>query len=316
MQIVSFTRDMIGEAKALIEENYQKERKSVSFLPEAVCIPPMESLADNGLSAAAIENGRLLGFLGAYGPWQPAFCTPDTKGVFSPIHAHAVQKEKRIRIWQYLYQAAAEKWIKAGAASHAIALYAHDILSQQALYRYGFGMRCMDLMRTAEPIPDAPAFSCREIRPDEQRALTPLRCQLNAHLEKSPCFMRQPQDTLQQWLIKKEFTPGRSFAAEKDGVIIAYMDAQEEGENFISCHPGIMNICGAYCLPEYRGTGAAQALLSHIAGIFKAEGRTLLGVDCESFNPTALGFWSKHFQPYTHSLVRRIDENILTGTIE
>jgi len=31
-------------------------------------------------------------------------------------------------------------------------------------------------------------------------------------------------------------------------------------------------------------------------------------VDCESFNPTARGFWLKYFKEYTHSVVRRIDE--------
>jgi len=31
-------------------------------------------------------------------------------------------------------------------------------------------------------------------------------------------------------------------------------------------------------------------------------------VDFETFNPTAYGFWSKHFELYTNSLTRRIDE--------
>ena len=72
-----------------------------------------------------------------------------------------------------------------------------------------------------------------------------------------------------------------------------------------------MNICGAYCLPEYRGTGAAQAVLEHMLCTFQTEGFNRLGVDCESFNPTALGFWRKYFDAYTYSVVRRIDENII-----
>jgi len=36
-------------------------------------------------------------------------------------------------------------------------------------------------------------------------------------------------------------------------------------------------------------------------------------VDFESFNPTAWGFWCKHFASYTHSVVRRVDENIVRG---
>jgi len=40
----------------------------------------------------------------------------------------------------------------------------------------------------------------------------------------------------------------------------------------------------------------------------KEEGYKLLGVDYESFNSTANGFWLKYFTPYTNSVVRRIDE--------
>lgn len=43
---------------------------------------------------------------------------------------------------------------------------------------------------------------------------------------------------------------------------------------------------------------------------FIAEDYTMLGVDFESFNPTARGFWLQYFAPYTHSVVRRIDERI------
>lgn len=45
--------------------------------------------------------------------------------------------------------------------------------------------------------------------------------------------------------------------------------------------------------------------------LYKAEGYLLLGVDCESFNPTARGFWLKYFTPYTYGLVRRIDDNAI-----
>ena len=43
----------------------------------------------------------------------------------------------------------------------------------------------------------------------------------------------------------------------------------------------------------------------------RKEGATLLGVDCETFNPTAIHFWKKYFTQYTTSVVRRIDEYAL-----
>ena len=309
MQIIDFTKELIPQAERLIRLNHLEERKHVPALPEEAAIPPLAVLAENGLGAAAVEDGRLLGFLSAYGPWKPVFCTPDTSGVFSPLHAHAVEKEQRVKIWRRLYQAAAEKWVKAGAASHAITLYAHDAEAREALYMYGFGVRCMDLIRPMSPIGASGGWACRELPPSCQPQLTPLRRELADHLSQSPCFMLDEPQRLEMWLKKKESAQTRVFAAEKNGRIIAYIEADAEGENYLSCTPGMMNICGAYCVPEFRGTGAAQAVLERMISVFALEGYCRLGVDCESFNPTALGFWGKYFDAYTHSVVRRVDEN-------
>jgi GNAT superfamily N-acetyltransferase len=79
----------------------------------------------------------------------------------------------------------------------------------------------------------------------------------------------------------------------------------------ISDCPDYRHIDGAYCLPEHRGKGVFQNLLNFAIRTLKAENYTRLGVDFESINPTAYGFWMKYFTPYTHSVVRRIDEKIL-----
>jgi GNAT superfamily N-acetyltransferase len=66
-----------------------------------------------------------------------------------------------------------------------------------------------------------------------------------------------------------------------------------------------------YCLPEHRGTGVGPKLLSLMIQLIKARGYTRFGTDYESFNPSGSGFWGKHFTPYTHSVVRRIDEGAI-----
>ena len=311
MQIVDFDKRWLDQAKELVLANSGEERAYVPVLPDNAPVPPLGELAENGLGAAMVEDGKLLGFLGAYGPWKPVFCTKDVSGVFSPLHAHGVQKQDRVKIWRKLYQAAAEKWVKAGAASHAITLHAHDADAREALYLYGFGVRCMDLMRPMESIDAASGWQCCELASEDQYRVTPLRRELASHLAKSPCFMRDDAQWLENWLQKKEQCTSRLFVAEHDGHIIGYIEADVEGENYLSSAPGTMNICGAYCLPEYRGTGAAQTILDRMIAAFRGEGYLRLGVDCESFNPTALGFWSKYFTAYTHSVVRRIDENAL-----
>ena len=308
MKIIDFSDRWIDQARELLLSAYHEERKAVPVLPENVFLPGLEAIAHNGLGAAAVDGERLLGFLGAYGVYKPVFYTKDVGGVFSPLHAHAVQQENREYIWRRLYQAAGEKWAAAGAGSHAITIYAHDAEARNTLYTYGFGMRCMDLMRPMSGL-ETEAASCYELCDPRHEEITALRRKLAEHLAQSPAFMRDDAQTLENWLNRKRDFPPRTFVAERDGKIIAYMEIQDEGENFATYDPGTMNICGAYCLKEYRGSGVAGALLGKMIAVLREEGYTRLGVDCESFNPAAYGFWTKHFDVYTHSVVRRIDEN-------
>ncbi len=89
---------------------------------------------------------------------------------------------------------------------------------------------------------------------------------------------------------------------------MAFIRAELDGETFIQNTPGYLHIKGTYCLPEHRGKGLNQKLLSMLIQKLKIKGYSRLGVDFESINPTAWGFWLKYFDAYTHSVVRRIDE--------
>lgn len=304
--------EMQDDAKRLVYRNYEEARKAHPFLPEGAVLPPMEPLFQNGLGSVAFEGGEMVGFLSGFGPWGPVFCTKDTMGVYSPLHAHAAVKENRKRIYQALYQSAAEKWVKKGAASHTITLFDPDEEGKEAFFEYGFGKRCVDLMRTTEPMDESAEnveFAC--LSKEEGREIRDLRRELNQHLSKSPAFMKSDDKVIESWLDRREADPPRVFAAKINGLIAAYMELQDEGENFVAFHPSVLNICGAYCRMEFRGRGVASALLNYILDVLKGEGIPLIGVDCESINPTAIRFWKKHFAPYTQSLVRRIDENAI-----
>ena len=91
------------------------------------------------------------------------------------------------------------------------------------------------------------------------------------------------------------------------------MPKRYDAQNFITEYAGMKNICGAYFMEEYRGSGIPQGLLSFLCDTLKKEGVTHLGVDCETMNPTALRFWEKNFEVYTYSFARRIDERVKRG---
>jgi len=313
MNIVDFELRHVAEAVCLAEKQLNEERKHV-LLPD-VPVPDLCWLAESHLSVAAEENGRLVGFLGAWGPFEGMFGTSgmvEAKrfvGVFSPVHLHAVAADASERTWQRLYQAAAEKWARAGAVYHAIALYEHDEKAKHALFRYGFGQRCADAIRPVEPLGAAqvPGITVCELPRGSAEAVRELRIGLDEHLTKSPTFMLRNTEVRQKWLEEVKNRDSRLFAALDGEAAVAFIEVCDEGENFLTMDAGMANICGAYCLEGYRGKGVSQMLLDYILNTLQAEGVAWLGVDYETMNPTAAGFWEKYFQPYTASLVRRID---------
>ncbi len=313
MIITNFEQTYVKEAQALAYANYFEEREYVVVLPGTEQVPDLSMFAWNGLGVAAIgDDGRLIGFLCCYESWENAF---DSKaiGTFSPIHAHGAIKERRAEIYKRMYQYAAEKWVKLGIAYHGVALYAHDRDTLCAMFQYGFGLRCVDAIRDMSLI-ETPGLhekleiTFEELHKDSVDEIRELRKFLSEHLGESPCFMYSSEEEFYSWLFRAEKRDSRIFVAKKQARVIAFVEVQDTGENFVTYVSDMKNICGAFCLPEYRGKHLFQRLLNYVIEVLKGEGVERLGVDFESFNPTAYAFWLKYFDAYTHSVVRRIDE--------
>ena len=200
----------------------------------------------------------------------------------------------------------------ARALSHAISLYAHDKAAHEQFFRYGFGMRCIDAIRGMEALhlTTCNGYEFSELKPDDALELLPLE---NMHVKSyldSPFFMYRETESKAEFL--KNFShESVYFIARHERKVVAYIMAQLDGETFIQETPGYFHVKGAYCLPEHRGKGISQHLLDLLIQKLRSQGYTRLGVDFESFNPSGSGFWLKHFSAYAHSVVRRIDENII-----
>lgn len=67
---------------------------------------------------------------------------------------------------------------------------------------------------------------------------------------KSPCFMYQSPEEIDQSLIRAESGDSRIFAVLSGGSAIACLELSASAETFVSETGGIRNICGAYCLPR------------------------------------------------------------------
>jgi GNAT superfamily N-acetyltransferase len=327
MKIVDFNIEHIETATKIAKQNYEQERSFVPALPLVNTLPDLKPYAENGLGVAAYEGGTMIGFLCSVPAFKNAFNSTDAIGVFSPMGANgaagatgafgetgangAIDKN-RAKVYARMYQAAGEKWVRAGASSHAVCLYAHDTEVQEQFFHYGFGLRCVDAIRGMDEISVKPCegYSFSELGPNEISEILPLENMLNeSHLD-SPFFMYRAKESEAEFLTTYDHLRSIYFIAKYEGQIVAFVRAELDGENFICSTPGYMHVKGAYCLPEHRGKGLNKQLLSMLIQKLKAKGYTRLGVDFESLNPTAYGFWPKYFDAYTHSVVRRIDEKI------
>ena len=312
MIIRDFEPKHTEEAAEIALGGYNYERAFTQALPEISGIPILKQLAGNGLGVAAFEGGKMVGFLCSVEPFENAFRSTDVRGVFSPMGANGAVMENHGRIYAALYQAAAKKWVKAGAVSHAICLYEHDEGAKQQLFRYGFGMRCADAIRPMETIDCAvrSGYEFLELPREDYAYVYPLHLALNEHYCSSPFFVNRKPDTREAFLDCSEREKVRFFAAKTGGELCAYMEVSDQGETFAASGNLYRHITGAYCLPEHRGRGVYRNLLNYAINTLKSEGYTRLGVDFESINPSGSGFWLKFFHAYTNSVVRRIDERI------
>lgn len=306
----------IDQAGALAFGKYNAEKNKVAALPEFencdfIC-EMISKMNTHNLGVAAIENGKVIGFITCYAPIKDFF--GKSIGMFSPIHAHGTIKDKSSKIYSLLYQKAAEIWVRQDILSHVIALYAHDDQAVQSFFHNGFGLRCVDAIRSINVIPftQNDAYKYNEYTPDDYKMIAQMENRLVHHLRSSPMFMpRNPNKTEQSTASSNKEKGSRFFVARYKEKTIGFLEINDDGENFACETADMKNICGAYLMPEQRSNGVITNLLSYVSEVLLTEGYKRLGVDYESFNPTANAFWTKHFTPYTYSVARRIDERIL-----
>ena len=312
IKIYDFDEKHVNEAQKLALQYYNQERTFVLALPAMNTLPGLDYFAKNNLGIAAVDGDKLLGFICWYEYIDNLFGT--SKGVFADLHAHGAVMQNRSEIYDKLYQAAAQKWVSEGVFSHAISLYEHDNIANEIFFQNGFGRRCVDAIRdtTPIPVPVCEGASFRQAIKEDAAFITMMGNYTGMHQSKSPSFMPYSGDsTIDETIKAIETGEYLFFIAELDSCPVAHLCIKKDGETFVSKDASVMNICGAYALPEVRGRGISAGLLSWLMGWLRARGYTRCGVDYECFNPTARKFWGKYFVAYTNGAVRRIDERIL-----
>lgn len=315
-QIMDLKDMELHGAALLFQREYEESRRSrnvPAMTPEmeADVEAGLRQIRENAYGAALLEDGKLAGFLGFLGAIEGFH--GDVRGAFSPLGASAFAGKDRARTASLLVQETAERMVKDGIFQFAISRPCGDEETGRALCLNGMGIRCSDAvleLAQYKKTDAEKALPIRELRGQERQKIAPLYEQLDAHMRKSPCFFPKPQGMVQSFLAREDVS---ILAAFWKDTAVGYMAVDEEGETFVTLREDMLNICGAYVSREFRSAGVAKQLLDAAVSMAQERGKTYLGVDYETVNPTALHFWTKYFTPYTYSYIRRIDERVVTG---
>lgn len=301
----------IAGAVELVHTAYAHERERVPAIasdraPNALG-RAVADLVGRGTGVAALDGDRLRGYLAFVGPIEGFW---GSIGCFAPLHGIAVSGDSRSRLTSLLFQHAAELMVAQGVDTFAISTYRHDSEVAEGLMLNGFGIRNADAIRLVDPpldIPAVPGVAYCETRWEDAGSLLPLLNGLVRHLSRSPTFVAADEFTEASFAALRERRQSRFFVACAGEVPVGYLEVTDDGENVLTTEPDMRNICGAFLVDDYRGRGIYDGLLAFTLATLRSEGIRRIGVDFETTNPTALNFWTKHFDRYTSSFARRID---------
>jgi GNAT superfamily N-acetyltransferase len=292
-------------------------RDVLPFLPAgaAASLPAkLARLIDEGTAYGVVAEGQLRSFLGA-------LLIPGLRGAaiggLSLEWAHASdQSGEAPHDMGHLYRELARDLVHRDCRLHSVSVFVTDDQVEAAFVQLGFGRflanRASLLPEVLARLGSAPppdGYTIVRATAGHAPDLARLHALLEAHLEASPVFLPEAEPwTPRQW---ERWLPGEdamAFIAIHGGRPVGYIKAQEPQFDVTYAVHGdeTLAINGMFVEPEHRGTGVARALLAAIAR--EGDGRDLrvLSVDHETANLEADGFWSRHFQPVSWALERRV----------
>jgi GNAT superfamily N-acetyltransferase len=284
--------------------------------------PLLASLAERHPMVAAVAEGRLVGYLGGFE--VPEFKGRDN-GVYCPEWGHAVAPEappaERRWIYRKLYEAVGETWVRRGLLNQALTILAHDEAALDVWFWSTFGILCVDVVRGVDPVAVPPSARSNgvRVRPATRAdvpKLFPLFAEHELYYNRSPIF-----------LPKAPVADDSELVGFLTNANVAIWLAEDENGNALGMMKGELNstdastvvrdegtvaCTGAYVLPTARNRGTGALLLEALVGWTREHGHARVSLDFEAANIYGSRFWLSHFTPVCYSLIRHVNDHILT----
>jgi GNAT superfamily N-acetyltransferase len=316
LEVVTFKEKHLEDAVALVATRYRDLHGRNSLAPARygdvdLLYPLLKDLTSTNPGVAALDNGKLVGFLSAWmTPFWRGYAT-----VFSPEWGNAAILDDAYRIYQALYTRMAVFWVAQKHFVHTVTLLANDARGIEGWQWLGFGYFVMDAIRNLKPAPDAAEdVDLRRATVADLAVVTDLDAQLWAHLASSPTFLVNDDagdlvEELRAWLSDPSKALWLAFHADEP-IAFLRMEGGNRGASTIVRDLGTVSITGAFTVERARGDGIATALLNRGLSWARDEGYVRCSVDFEAMNVPAARFWLRHFQPVCVSLYRHVNEQI------
>ena len=259
----------------------------------------------SGLTVAAVQDKRLVGYLAAPAPRPPG----ETVMIKAAMHATTVTNRRGI--YREMYRHLAAQLTEIGGFTHTIALDSNDPDTVNAWFELGFGV---DQVRGVQPVPASHSpgvceLKARAARLDDLPAMDELTVELTRFHAHSPMFRPALSD--------QEGPHNGFIAGMADGrSLVVVTDLGDSIGGYLHLHPDrllldTVTIGIASVKLGIRHSGHGTAMLAYAMEWAARSGYRYCAVEWTSPNLTSDRFWrSRGFHPVQYKLTRRIDSRV------
>lgn len=314
MEIIEIREEFLKEVVEIAEHMYTMECNYVAELrierKEELnrCI---EEAINNQQGIVCIVQGKVVGYMIFTKGLNDGICR-----CMVPVWGYGAVGNDRVKIMSKMFQKVADILCNDQKVHFEITVYAHDEEIIRLFTFLQFGIQCEEEIRnTEDAILVKLDVSIRELSKEEIRNhwsdIWSLVFRLIEHLRQSPVFY--PGTEFTEELYKEYFMEHATqvYIAEDGNHIIGLLDANRDGNNFITDDELCYNVGDIFVIEEYRGNGIARELLRFVNYTLREKGIEQLWVEHGTANPNARGFWNKYFSTFSYTLVRDIDYSLL-----